>query len=72
MNGFSTLMFISSISLLLVGLYLFTGHKLDMLSWKPAYKNLKKSDWKKIGKYTMIVRIFIFILAIVILIFDIK
>lgn len=72
MNGFSTLMFIFSISLLLVGLYLFTGHKLDMLSWKPAYKNLKKSDWKKIGKYTMIVSIFIFILAIVILIFDIK
>ena len=70
MNGFSTLMFIFSISLLLVGLYLFTGHKLDMLSWKPAYKNLKKSDWKKIGKYTMIVSIFIFILAIIGLMFN--
>ena len=55
MNGFSILFFIFATCVLLTGLYMFTGHKLDMLSWKPAYKNLKKSDWKKIGKYTMIV-----------------
>ena len=58
-------MFIFAILVLLVGLYMFTGHKVSMLSWKAPYKNLKKSDWKKIGKYTMIVSIFIFILAIV-------
>ena len=71
MNGFSILMFIFSISVFLVGLYMFTGHKIDMLSWKAQYKNLKKSDWTKIGKYTMIVSIFIFILAIIGIIFKI-
>ena len=71
MNGFSILMFIFAISVFLVGLYMFTGYKIDMLSWKAQYKNLKKSDWKKIGKYTMIVSIFIFILAIIGLIFKI-
>lgn len=71
MNGFSILMFIFAISVFLVGLYMFTGHKIDMLSWKAQYKNLKKSDWKKIGKYTMIVSIFIFILAIIGIIFKI-
>lgn len=71
MNGFSILMFIFAISVFLVGLYMFTGHKIDMLSWKAQYKNLKKSDWKKIGKYTMIVSIFIFIFAIIGIIFKI-
>ncbi len=42
MNGFSILMFIFTISVFLVGLYMFTGHKIDMLSWKAQYKNLKK------------------------------
>ena len=71
MYGFSILMFIFAISVFLVGLYMFTGHKIDMLSWKSQYKNLLKSDWVKIGKYTMIVSIFIFVLAILGLIFKI-
>ena len=70
MNGFSTLMFIFAISVFLVGLYMFTGHKIDMLAWRAPYQNLKKEDWKKIGKYTMIVSIFIFILAIIGLMFN--
>lgn len=65
MYGFSILMIIFGISVLLVGLYMFTGHKIRMLSWRSPFQNLEKNDWKNIGKYTMIVSIFIFILAIV-------
>lgn len=72
MNGFSILMFIFAISVFLVGLYMFTGHKIDMLSWRAPYQNLNADDWKKIGKYTMIVSMFIFIIGIIVLIFNIQ
>ena len=70
MNGFSILMFIFGSAVLLVGLYMYTGHKLEMIAWKAAFKGLNKEDWKKVGKYTMISSIFIFILAIVAWIFN--
>ena len=63
MSGFSILMFIFGTMTLLTGLYMYTGHKLDILTARAAYKNLKIEDWKKIGKYTMIVSIFIYIIA---------
>lgn len=70
MYGFSILMFIFGIAVLFVGLYMFKGHKLGIMTLRPAFKNLKKEDWMKIGKYTMIVSLFIFMLAIVGLIFN--
>ncbi len=70
MSGFSILMLIFGICVLLVGLYMFTGHKIDMLSWRAGFKNLNKEEWKNIGKWTMVTSIFIFILAILGAIFN--
>ena len=65
MNGFSILMFIFGFCVLLVGLYMFTGHKLEIMTYRAAFKNLKKEEWINIGKWTMITSIFIFIIAII-------
>lgn len=65
MNGFSILMFIFAVSVFLIGLYMFTGHKLDILSLRVEFKNLNINDWKNIGKWTMITSILIFIIAII-------
>ena len=70
MNGFSVLMFIFGVCLLLTGLYMLTGHKLGVLTERPAFKNLTKEEWKHIGKWTMIVAIIPIILAILGLLFD--
>ncbi len=70
MNGFSILMIIFGICILLVGLFMFRGNELKIISWKAAFKGLNKSGWKNIGKWTMIVSIIPFILAIVGIIFD--
>ena len=72
MNGFSILFFRFGLSVLLVGFYMYTGHELKVISWKAAFKGLNKSGWKKVGKYTMIASIFIFIIAIIGLFLDIK
>ena len=69
MNGFSILMFIFAICVLLVGLYMYTGHKLNVIAWRAPYKNLKISDWQRIGKYTMLTSIFILAIALIGLIF---
>ena len=65
MNGFSILMFIFALLVFLMGLYMYTGHKVNMIAWKAAYKGLNIDGWKKVGKYTMISSIFIFLLAII-------
>ena len=65
MNGFSILMFIFSGVVFLTGLYMYTGHKLELIAWKAAFKGLTIEGWKKVGKYTMIVSIFIFILGVI-------
>ena len=65
MNGFSTLMFIFATCVLLVGLYMYKGHKVGILTYRPAFKNLTKKEWINIGKWTMISSIFIFIIAII-------
>ena len=70
MSGFGILMLIFACMLFLVGLYMFTGHKLSVIAWKAAYKGLTIEGWKKVGKYTMIVSIFIFILGIIGIIFN--
>ena len=66
MNGFSILMILFGICILLVGLFMFRGNELKIISWKAAFKGLNKSEWKNIGKWTMIVSIITFILAIII------
>ncbi|MBQ9314502.1 MAG: hypothetical protein IJ220_05865 [Clostridia bacterium] len=70
MSGFGILFLIFGICVFLVGLYMYTGHKLDILTWRAAYKNLDIDQWKNIGKWTMITSIFILLLAIVGLIFN--
>ena len=70
MSGFGILMIIFAISLLLTGLYMYTGHKLGIFEYKPAFKNLTMDEWKKIGKYTIIVSIFVFIFGIVGIVFN--
>ena len=64
MSGFGILMLIFGTTVFITGLYMFTGHKIGMLAWRAAYKNLDKNGWIKIGKYTMIVSIFILLIGI--------
>lgn len=71
MSGFGILMLIFAVCVLLTGFYMFTGHKLGIMTGRPAFKNLSKAEWKNIGKWTMIVSILIFGLAIVGFVFDI-
>ena len=63
-------MLIFATMVLLTGLYMFTGHKLGLLEWKAAFKNVNIDGWKKIGKYTMFVSIFIYIIGVIAIIFD--
>lgn len=70
MSGFGILFLIFGICTLLVGYYMFTGHKLETLTWKAPYKNLGIDQWKNIGKWTMITSIFILLLAVVGFIFN--
>lgn len=70
MNGLSILMIIFGISILLFGLYIYTGHDVSKLLIRAQYKNLNKSEWKNIGKWTMIVSIIPFVIAILTLIFN--
>lgn len=65
MSSFAILFFIFGTCVLLAGLYMYTGHKIEMLAWKAAFKNLKKDEWKNIGKWTMISSIPIFLIAII-------
>ena len=51
---------------------MYKGHKLDILTSRAAFKDLKTSEWINIGKWTIIVSIAPFILAIIGLIFVIQ
>ena len=70
MSGFGILFIIFASLVFLTGLYMFTGHKLGIMTGRPAFKNLTKEEWKNIGKYTMIVSLFILLLGIVGIIFN--
>ena len=70
MSGFGIFMIIFAVILFLTGLYMSTGHKLGILTLRPAFKNITIKDWKKIGKYTMIVSAFIFVIGIIGIIFN--
>lgn len=64
MNGFSILMFIFAVCVLLVGLYAYTGHEIKYLAWRAQFKGLNIDGWKNVGKWTMVSSIFIFAIAI--------
>lgn len=67
MREFGILMLIFSGCLFLTGLYAFTGHKIGILTGRVAFKNLSIDEWKNIGKWVIIVSIFILILGIILL-----
>lgn len=71
MNGFSILFFIFATCVLLTGLYMYKGHKLGVISWRAAFRNLNKDGWINVGKWTMISSILIYAIAILGLILDI-
>ena len=66
MSGLSILMIIFGGCILLAGLYLYTGHKSELLLWKTHnVKNMTKEELRVIGKWTMISSIIPFLIAIV-------
>ena len=69
MNGFSILMLVFGVVILLVGFYMYSGKELKIISWKAAFKGFNKNGWKNVGKWTMIVSILPFILAILGIVF---
>ncbi len=71
MSESSILFLIFGTCVLLVGLYMFTGHKLGIFTMRPAFKNLNKDDWKNIGKWTMISSLIIYAIALLSWIFNI-
>ena len=72
MSGFGIFFIIFGICVLLTGLYAFTGHELGILTARPAFKNLKKEEWKNIGKWTMIVSLFIILIGVLGIIFNVE
>ena len=71
LNGLAILMFIFGTCVFLVGLYMFTGHKLGIMDYRVAFRNLKKEQWVNIGKWTMISSSIIFLIGIIGLFLDI-
>ena len=66
MNGFSCLMLIFSLLVFLAGLYIYTGHKNEVLLWKVYnLKTITKKELQNIGKWTMIASIVPFIMFII-------
>ncbi len=66
MYGFSILMLIFGILIFLAGLWLFTGHKNEVLLWKvPDIKKFTIEETKNVGKWTMIVSLIPLLLALI-------
>lgn len=70
MSGFGLFMLIFGGCVFFTGLYAFTGHSIGILTERPAFKNLKKEEWKNIGKWTMIVSLFIILVGILGIVFN--
>lgn len=70
MSNVGILFLIFGILVFLVGLYMFTGHKLGIMEGRAAFQNLTIDKWKNIGKYTLIVSGFILAFALIAFIFD--
>ena len=66
MNGFSCLMFIFAFLIFIAGIYLYTGHKNELLLWKVHdIKKFTIEETKNVGKWTMISSLVPLILAII-------
>lgn len=70
MSPVGILMFIFATVVLLVGIYMATGHKLEIMTWRAAFRNLSISDWKSVGKGTIIASVIIYIISILCFIFN--
>ncbi len=64
-------MIIFAICVLFTGIYMYTGHKLKIIAWKAAFKNLTIEKWKGVGKWTIVSSIFIAALGIVLIILQV-
>ena len=72
MNGISILMFALGIGVFLAGLWLFTGHKSEILLWKnPQASKLSDKEVRNVGKWTMITAAVPIVIAIVFLFIEI-
>ena len=72
MNGFSCLMFIFALLIFIAGIYLYTGHKNELLLWKVHdIKKFTIEETKNVGKWTIIAGLVPLILAIIGLFLDI-
>lgn len=72
MNGFSILMFIFGLGIFLAGLYLYTGHKNEVLLWKVHdIKKMPMKEVKNVGRITMISSLVPIIIGIIGLFLDI-
>lgn len=72
MNGFSILMFIFGFLVFLAGIYLYTGHKNEVLLWKVHdIKKFTIEQTKNVGKWTMIASAVIVLIGIIGLFLDI-
>ena len=65
MSGFGIIMLIFATCVLLVGIYMYTGHKLEIMTIRAAFRHLNKSEWKNLGKWTIITSIFIYVIALI-------
>lgn len=70
MSPVGILMFIFATVTLLTGLYMFTGHKLEIMTYRAAFRNLSIADWKRVGRGTMIASVIIYIISIICFIFN--
>lgn len=72
MNGISILMFALGAGTFLAGLYLFTGHKSELLLWKnPQASKMSLREVKNVGKWTMIASAVIVAIGVVFLFIEI-
>ena len=62
---------IFALCVLLTGLYMFTGHALNIMTWRVAFKNLTVDKWKNIGKWTMVSSLFIAIIGVILIILQV-
>ena len=66
MPGVSVLMFIFSFFIFLAGIYLYTGHKNELLLWRSHnIDKITKEELRIIGKWTIISSLIPFIIAII-------
>ena len=72
MSGFGILFIIFGVCVFLTGLYSFTGHEIWILTGRAAFQHLTKDQWKNIGKWTMIASIFIILIGVLGIIFNVQ